>query len=248
MSPSTESKFFIYGGLIFPAEVIPEIDFGVQKIREEAGYLPQDELKFNTRERPKNLKKEEVTKAKEKVLLICEDKGVLFIALLIHHKIIKEREREEQVGRAANHVIGRFNQFLSENSSYGICLVDRLPMKSGYEYLKQKFTKGLDMDSGYYIKLDRIKLFGSTCSNASHLSSVVDVVLGSFRYCVNNPENEVTKKIFKKVVSLMWGREFRGEKHVREKGLIIRPKDIKIKGYEEEYNGLLERLKACLEE
>ncbi len=53
--------------------------------------------------------------------------------------------------------------------------------------------------------LDRIKLLTSTCTNASHASSAMDVTLGAFRYCINQPKNlPAARAMMAKVVRLIW--------------------------------------------
>jgi hypothetical protein len=39
--------------------------------------------------------------------------------------------------------------------------------------------------------LERVIGFGSTTDGASHLASIADVLIGSFRYCVNEEERDI---------------------------------------------------------
>jgi hypothetical protein len=47
---------------------------------------------------------------------------------------------------------------------------------------------------GKIVRLERILGLGHGCDGSSHLCSVADVLLGAFRYCVNDPENEEAAK------------------------------------------------------
>jgi hypothetical protein len=77
------------------------------------------------------------------------------------------------------------------------------------------------------LKLERIYAYGATCDGASHLSSAVDVVLGSLRYCVNTDKDAgwVTS-MFQQVSRLMWHSVEGDVPYVREYGLILRPNDV----------------------
>ena len=48
-TPSTNAKFFIYGGLILPIENLGRMHDEIAQIRAETGYRPADILKFDTR-------------------------------------------------------------------------------------------------------------------------------------------------------------------------------------------------------
>lgn len=214
LEPDGDRKFFVYGGLFFPIERLEDLDRGVTDVRERHGYSPDDVLKFSTNARPDHVSHEEATEAKREVVSLCQDLGCRFIAYVIHHNIATGREN--LILRAANHVVGRFHRFLMKASDLGICVVDNLPVDRGFQYLEEKFRRGLDRHIGGYAPVDRIKLFAATTGGASHASSAMDIVLGTFRYCVNNPDRtEVTPQMFESVTRLMWGVDVRGTKHVR---------------------------------
>lgn len=219
-----------------------ELHTRISEIRLKTGYHPEDTLKFETRSRPKQVGDQEFKIAKEETLLACKNHGCLFIVFLIHHQIARNQLQADKVKWSCNHVIGRFNRFLTEESDYGICLVDRLPIEGDYRFLSEKFSKGLDQEDGNYVPLERILLFGSTCIDSSHLASAVDIVLGSFRYCVNHPERYVSPEIFFNVAPLLWGKEEDGVRYVRERGLILRPMEVRAPQYQEDYDSLIEQL------
>ncbi len=249
LHPSESAKFFVYGGLFLPLASLPALSSRIAAVRREAGYQPDDEFKFDTRTRPAAVSIASATQAKRETVRACIDAGAKFIACVVHHAIRKNRPEGEGVGWAANHVIGRFNKFLSENGAYGICLVDRLPIEGDYRYLTDKFVRGLDLDGGGYVPLDRICAFGSTCIGASHLSSAVDIVLGSFRYCINQPKNrDAAREMLAAVATLMWGIEIGESKYLRERGLILRPRKVTVPQYRQDYDDLVRSLVGLLEE
>lgn len=72
-------------------------------------------------------------------------------------------------------------------------------------------------------------------------------MLGAFRYCVNEPENEDAAKVmFPTLMRMMWKRERHGKIYVRECGLSFRPKAIQEARHQAEYDALIERLQGYL--
>jgi hypothetical protein len=238
-SPSANTKFFVYGGLIVPMPNLERLHSTIERIRRDAGYRPTDTLKFDTRARPEYVERELCTAAKQQVIESCLALGCKFIAYVIHHAILKNQDARTTVTWAADHVFGRFNVFLQEASATGICAVDSLPVDKQFAYLSEKFCGGLTLDDGSRVDLSRIILFSATTMNASHASSAMDIVLGSFRYAINDPQNKVAAaEMMKNVARLMWHKEREGEKYLGERGLIFRPKEVKSDRIRAEYDQL----------
>lgn len=246
--PSDAIRFFIYGGLFIPADKAADIHKGIAAIRVKYGYKDGDLLKFDTNARPAHIDHVTATKAKIEVIDLCFKVGCRFSALVIHHQIAKKENHDQKLLWAANHIIGHFNYFLAnEVNDYGICLVDSLPVAAPNQYLAEVFTNGLDIDSQKRVKLDRILLNGTTCINASHLASAIDIILGTFRFCVNSPaQNDKIKGMLFSVAKMMWYRAEGENRYLRERGLIIRPKVIKVPAYQKDYDDLINRLQELL--
>lgn len=239
-----DARFFIYGGLFFPIEKLVELDRGIAAIRDQAGYLPADTLKFETRQRPDQVDLARATSAKRQVVELCRAHGCKFIAYAALHAIIRNRPREEQVLFGANSVIDRFNRFLERDNSFGMVLTDTLPVAAPNQYMREKFARGLQYGEEFR-QLRRVRLFGSTCIGASHVASAIDVVLGSFRYAVNSPRNrDAAAEMVANVTDLMWGYRRNNEAHVLEAGLIFRPMlaNIQVEAYRREYEDLMRTL------
>lgn len=245
-NPSEDIKFFAYGGLFFEIDKLPIITKTIEEKRIKSGYEPDDILKFDTNVRPTSVDIEKVTRLKQDVITACKTIESKFIVHIIHHEIIKNQNFQEHVEKAADYVIGRYNKYLNDTDNYGICIMDNLPNGAEFNYIKTKFAKGLQLDSGDEKRLDRINLYASTRVGASHAASAIDIVLGSFRYAINNPCNEtVAKKLMKDVMELMWGWDG-NINNVKGKGLIIRPKRVKVKAYQKDYDKLLEFIEKLL--
>ena len=242
VTESETVKFFIYGGLILHADKLQPLTEAIEAIRIEYGLKAGDPLKFDTRARPEHVSIEDYTAAKGRVIEVCAALGTEFVSYMILHKIAKE-DKSVLVGYGLNTIISVFNfTYLEEHDAHGVVVVDRLPFKQDYDFLKGKFSVGLLMDDGRQLRLNRIDLFASSCDGASHLSSAVDIVLGAFRFCVNYPDSEVSKKIFGKVAGMLY-HKLKGDTHlIRERGLTMRPKEIKVATYQQEYDDVVARL------
>jgi len=249
-TPTTAARFFAYGGLVVPGDEIESLTAKIVEIRNDAGYRDTDVLKFDTNVRPAHIDRDTCTNAKSRVIESCSECGCKFIAYLVLHDIARNREPRELVTWAADHVIGRFNMYLHEVDSVGLCVIDSLPVDRQFQYLTDKFTGGLNLD-GNIVPLDRIQLFAATVISASHISSAMDIVLGSFRYAINDPQNpQAARAMMVNVVRLMWYREHEGEKYLGDRGLIFRPdpESIRVDAYREQYNNLRAYLQELVDE
>jgi len=246
--PDGNVTFFVYGGILFPIEQLLVLHNGINRIRIENGYTTTDMLKFDTRSRPEYVSVDEATTAKNSVIKLCLTLGVKFIVHIIHHGIIRNQDPDIQLKQAADYVIGRYNQYLNDINDYGICVVDRFSKDTNYSYSVTKFTKGLRLHNGYLVNLDRIIHYSSTCIGASHANSAVDIVLGSLRYCINNPKNEDVASIMAhNVIRMMWAEKRDGKLYPTNKGFIIRPNMDKVRqsygAFLDDYNELIANLK-----
>jgi hypothetical protein len=245
--PSPKVKFFVYGGLIFPIEALYDLDRRIQGIREWAGYRPGDEFKFDTHSRPEQVSFDVATEAKRQVIAACQEIGCRFIAHIILHQIIANQDPKQQVQWAADYVISRFNMYLEELEDIGICVIDNLPEPGQFSYLSEKYQFGLRGLPGGDRSLNQIQLYAATCSGASNVSSAMDIVLGTFRYCINDPPNQdAAIEMLKSLVPMIWYRETKGKRVYEDYGIILRPKRSKVKSafpkFYPEYDKLIKHL------
>ena len=248
LNSSRDERFFIYGGLLFHIEKLLELHNGIREIKNEAGYQPGDKFKFHTHSRPENVTPQAHAKAKSSTIDLCMECDCKFISHIILHDIIQNKKRDENIQWAINHVIAKYNKYLDIMDDCGICIVDNLPVDTQFRFLSDKFNYGLDFEDGKRSNLHRIKLFASTSIDSSHVASAMDIVLGAFRYCVNDPKNiDVAKEIIQKVIQMMY-IEDEIDYEYRPDGLIVRPEieNIIVDEYKAEYVNLLERIDGLL--
>jgi len=249
LEPNEGIKFFTYGGLIVPVANLAALHERIAQARKTAGYSPTDKLKFETKSRPKSVSLEAATVAKKAVVAAAIELNCKFIAYVVLHAIAKNKDVQTNIQFGANSVIAKFNVYLSQQKAHGIVAMDRLPKGTEFEYLAEKFTKGLALPKGEAQALDRVVMFSSTCINASHVSSAMDIVLGTWRYCINQPLNAAAAKdMMRQLVKLIWHVPVGENIMAHELGLLFRPREVKHAAYKEEYDALLKHLNLLLKE
>lgn len=246
LNESDTSRFFIYGGLIIPSNVAHKISQDINKIKQENNFSKTDELKFETRSRPKCVTNEQFNKAKESVIDVALHYKCIFLVNIIHHQIIKNQNQNQYIIKAADNVLSRFNMFLEENQTYGSVYLDRFSDLSEFDYMKNKFTQGINYPN-WNKELTNILLYSSTRINASNFSTLVDIVLGAFRYAINMPKKkDLAVELMKKIYQLLWFKEENNLKTVNERGLIIRPQEVRSNVIKKEYEELIDHINTLL--
>jgi hypothetical protein len=241
-------KFFVYGAVFVPTNSMASLHAEIEKARKEAGLVNTDSLKSSSNSRPEGFPPEKHRVLKNTVMKLAREVGnVKFCAQVTLHELARNQEQKDLVLFGANTILGKFNTFLSDNRTQGYVLLDRVPVGDPYSYLKEKFQVGMTFPDGKIVRLERILGLGHGCDGSSHLCSVADVLLGAFRYCVNDPENEeAAKAMFPTIMSMMWTRTRDGKPSVMEAGLVLRPQVIKEEKHKAEYNALTDRLRGYL--
>jgi hypothetical protein len=243
-------RFFVYGAIFVPADNMPPLHTQVERARIGAGLANTDSLKFASKTRPNNMTFEQHRDLKKKVMSLSRNVGdVTFCAQVTLHDLARNKNHDDLVLWGANTVLSKFNQFLRERKSFGYALLDKIPVKYPYRYLKEKFQVGLTFpkQSKPPMRLGRILGFGHAVDGSSHMCSVADVMLGAFRYCVNEPENkEAGKAMFPTLMDMMWKQKRNGKTYVNDYGLAFRPAKITIQKHQDEYKALIERLESYL--
>jgi hypothetical protein len=238
-------KFFVYGAVFIDAANVEVLHDGIQAIRDNFGYRHTDSLKFSGC--PRDVSYDDHREVKKKIVKLARKHDVVFCAYAILHAIAQGKTHDERVRFGANTLLGIFNQFLGLRDDVGIAVMDRIPVRDQFKYLKDKFQRGVEFPDGRTQRLENIVGYTSTCDGASHLASMADILLGSFRHCVNEPTKDIANAaIFPTLAQVMWHRDIGGEKFYLEYGLTLRPKRIKAEVHAREYKDLRKRLRGYL--
>jgi|NGEPerStandDraft_6_1074524.scaffolds.fasta_scaffold94857_1 hypothetical protein len=240
-------KVFVYGGVFIPVACIQRLHDTIEGMRAKYGFREGDSLKFASRTCPAHVTRDDHTKIKNDVMIVAEDCGAKFCAYAALHDIVKS-QKDQYIQWGCNTILGRFNEFCGLNKTYGIAQLDRMSAGNAWDYICEKFSKGNEF-GGKWMRLERITALGFTCDGASHLASVCDIILGSFRYCVNEEDKDIAgNAMFPQIVDLMWKKEKDNKEYVRDIGLTLAPKVVKVPKYQEEYDALSNRLQTYLDE
>jgi hypothetical protein len=243
------APFFIYGAIFVRVDQAAALHDAVERIRLRNGFQARDRLKFSAAELPERISRDVHREAKRQVLEAASEAGVRFCAQLVSHEVARGQPQATLLERGANTVLGAFNKFLGEQRDRGIAVLDRLPIPHPDHFIRDKFQVGLTFPRGGTRRLSNIICYTHSCDGASHLASVADVVLGSFRYCVNEPDrDQAPRAILPLVVRLMWHRREGDRVILDERALMLRPNDLWADRHQAVYDQLLERLAALLVE
>jgi hypothetical protein len=228
--------FFVYAGVSIPGENAGIISQEIDRLRLEYGYRPKDILKFNTVERPTYISPEQHRNIKKEVIEIVGKHKVKLFSSFILHKISTSPEdaRLKEINRVCYH----FDCFLNHKKSKGLVLIDPFQDRRLRDHLCEKFSIGI-MGLPYtpVSRLQNILGFHIAYIGTSNFCSLVDIVLGSLRYAVNNRENKTTKGVAKTLISQLEPLCIREEisKKVSELSIFFSPKIIKEPSYRLEY-------------
>jgi hypothetical protein len=246
---ASQGDFFIYGGLVITPEQMPVLHDAVSQIRATFKFQPTDSLKFHTRSRPDHLSIADWTLAKSQVIAAAEAAGVRLLSYVVLHDIAKQQTQETLLEWALNAIVSHFDlKYLAEHSDRGAVCLDRLDEKFSYAYFQDKFSNGVTLHDGRTVLLSRIVYYSTTCDGASHLSSIVDIVLGGLRYCVNSASgtgnDAVAAQIFPPVARMMWSKDSANERKIGGYGFLQYPREVRVPAYQERYRALATALSS----
>lgn len=238
------AKFFIYGGVFVPIERTERIHCAIENLRAAYGFESLDQLKFQTRSKPKKISVDQHTEMKAAIYEIAAANNVEFCGYAILHAITAKKDHATLVEWGANILLAKYNQFLSEKDSKGWANFDRINTAKPYKYLQDKFANRVEVD-GTPVTLENIVGYSFTCDGASHLSTLADVLVGGFRYIINEPTRDVAgKHIVRSLGPLFWGQVKDGVNFIGDRGLVLRPTEVKAAKYQADYEETRSRLTA----
>jgi hypothetical protein len=179
------SDFFIYAGVSISDNNAGALSKEIDSLRSKYSYRSEDILKFNTRERPKHILPEDHRDIKREVLKAAARHEVMLFSSIISHNIATSPEdaRRNEINRICYH----FDCYLRRKNDFGLVLIDTFQDSKLSKILREKFSvgiKGLPYSPVY--RLERILGFHLASIGSSNFCSIVDIVLGSFRYSINS--------------------------------------------------------------
>jgi hypothetical protein len=234
-----DNDFFVYGGLVVDGQAAQSLSLEIDTIRESA-KIPRDFiLKFNPG--PKHLSHEEFISLKQAVIDAAISHSCVFLTSMILHNIATNPNdaRRNEINRICYH----YDCYLNRPKSHGLVLIDRFEDKKIDGHLRDKFSIGITgLPYSKELRLERIVGFHYAAIGQSHFSSIIDIVLGSFRFAINaftrqDKEKLDSAKRILEILSPLFFREATDGK-ISELSLFFSPKVIKSEKYRTMYSDL----------
>jgi hypothetical protein len=234
-----ENAFFIYGGIAMDGESARQLHEAIRNLREEKHIDPSFHLKFNPR--PENLSHEEFAALKQCVIEAAVKEHCALLVTVILHDIASspDEARRNEINRAVYH----FNCLVSRRNDYGMVLVDRFSDSQIDAHLREKFSIGVrGLPYTDPLRLDRIMGYHYSAIGQPHFGSVVDIVLGSFRYAVNahaladSPRLATASRLLAMISPLFLRNQH--TEMVEQISLFFSPRTVRIDSYRRRYAGL----------
>lgn len=243
-----DNFFFVYGGVIIPGEKAKCLHDAIETIREDHSIPPDFSLKFNPK--PERLTHQDFIQVKQSIIEAAIENSCIFLTSVILHKIATNPDEARR--KEINRILYHFDCFLNRSSQYGLCLIDRFSDKQIDSHLRKKFSTGLTgLPYSKEMRLKNIVGFHYSAIGQSHFSSVIDIVLGSFRYAINahcdskkDDQKMKAAKILLKLIEPLFYR-YASEKNISELSLNFSPKIIKTATYRSHYQDLKNFLDEC---
>lgn len=240
-----DGDFLVYGGLVIDGANALSLSESVDEIRLRAGVRRDYRLKFNPS--PDNLSHQDFLELKRNVVGAAIEHGVKFIVYLILHDISNDPDEARRNG--INSICLNFNSILGREREAGVVLIDRFNDRGNLieAHLSEKFSVGITgLPYARELRLDNIVGFHYSAIGQSNFPSLVDIVLGSFRYAINvhtrgNQQANQTARVLLELIQPLFFRNAEGEP-VPELGLTFSPKAIRVARYREQYQSLKEFL------
>lgn len=231
------NEFFVYAGVTVPGERAAALSAAIDTIRKKHGYKPNDLLKANTKERPQHITPAVHAAVKQEILQAAATHGANLLASFILHTIATtpEQARRNEINRISLH----FDYYLQSVNDYGIVLIDTFTDGLLNRFLREKFGVGLvGMPYGIY-RLKRILGFHVAGIGQSNFCSLVDIVVGTLRYAINESANPAKAPTVNQMMALLSPLAVRWPNgKVKEVSFFFSPKQIRVPSYLSKYQGL----------
>lgn len=240
-----DGDFLLYGGLIVHSEKILSLSKSIDRLRTEYSVPRDYKLKFNPG--PSKMAHTDFIALKAKATQLCVEHECRFIVYMISHNIATSPDEARRNG--INELCLNYNYILKKENETGMVLIDRFNDKGNAieAHLTEKFCVGLvGLPYSAEMRLENVVGLHYSAIGQSHIPSLVDIVLGSYRFAINSytrkkPELEKTSQTILKALHPLFPKA-QDTDAIPEIGISFSPKTIKSKAYKAQYQHLKDRL------
>lgn len=237
--------FLIYGGLMVDAANLPKLSSAVDAIRKKFGVPEDFHLKFNPG--PEGFSHEQFIELKREVVAVAVEHDVKMFAYVILHDIATDAHTARRNG--INTVCLYFNEIVGRLKDHGLVLIDRFNDDGNQieAHLRTKFSTGVSMPDGTK-RLGNIVGLHYSAIGQAHMPTIVDIVIGSFRFAVNvHTRNQdhlaKTASACCKMIEPLFLRDKAGAP-IHELSFCFSPKKVNVPHFREKYQSLKDFLSA----
>lgn len=235
-----EGDFLLYGGVLIPGSKAGALSAKIEELRVGAGLAPDTRLKFNPA--PEGMSHEDFRSLKQKIIEAAIEHGCKLLTYLVLHDLAKDPHEARRFG--INTVCYHYHCVLSRMEEFGVVLIDRFNDDGNKieGHLKEKMSTGVYFPYQQDPKrLSRIIGFHYAAIGQSHFTSLIDVLLGSFRFAMNahcRSENKLHDSA-RNVLSIMSPLFFsRYDDSICDMGIHFSPMNVKVERYRSQYLSL----------
>jgi hypothetical protein len=242
-----ERRFLVVGAVIIDSDEVLAFSDSIERIRADNGFNRCDSLKYALADKPDHVSNDQHRQAKSQLLEAAARHNVKLIAYVAHHQIIDGNGIDAHLNWAIDQLLTKIQQFMNENAPGDpfYCLVDRHSRAGLAGYLRNRFQERNHQERPGF-NTPSLAGTGIVWDGTAHLTSLCDIVTGSFTYIVNNPHRDIAGRAMIQLLRpLIWGVPGGdGRIHVRHRGLLFRPdpENIRAQNYREEYEEVIQRV------
>jgi len=231
--------FLIYGGLMIDADRMQSLSSTIDRIRSEAPVVSRDyRLKFNPG--PDNFSHEQFIDLKRKVITAAIEHDAKLLTYVILHDISSSPDEARRNG--INAICYHFHCLLNRMGQTGLVLIDRFNDEGNMidAHLSEKFMTGVRLPYTPEMRLSNIVGFHYSSIGQGHAPSLIDVLLGSFRFALNAHSRNTEEHLATsgQILELMQPLFVFDNEVVSELSFIFSPKVIKADAYRGKYQAL----------
>jgi len=241
---ATTNPFFLYGAILVRLDRVAGLDELLDATRQATGFPVDVPLKWVSPPASAQVSRAAHAAAKEHVLDALGVEGALLFASMTCGPVAAGAKAGSQAPKyGANAILRALDSHLREVDGRALVLVDQFSGFNTLSYLEEKGSKGLlfPADPNKNRRLDLMGGFAATSARASRISSLVDVPLGAFGYCVEPVNHRQVSVVAPHVMPLV-AKDRSGL--VWNRGVSLYPQTLRHAGHLPAYNRVHQVLTA----
>ena len=238
--------FLLYGGLMIDADKYLKFSDRIWALRKEHG-IPNDFV-AKYLPAPTNLNTDDYNTFKKACIQECINFGCNFFVYKTLHDVAKDTDLARRNG--INEICLNFSYVLDEEETSGLVLIDRFNDKGNKvdAHLTEKFhvgLTGLPFSDTYPLK--RIVGLHYSSIGQSHMPSLVDIVLGTYRTAINIIAREkALSELSIEILSVLQPLFRTGHDGcIPRISISFSPQTVNVAKYRETYADLIMRMNFC---